>query len=375
VPFAAGTVGNTLTFTNLSRHVDLTTIARCLQTANDARLLADPNVAVLENEEAILEKVSEIPYQQLTQTQQGGAIGTTAFKKAGITLHVRPKIAADGIIRMDVRPEVSRLVGFTPGDNQPIIDTSSAQTVVTVANRQLVVIGGLRQRQDVGDFTGVPYLKDMKLVGRLFRSRDTQVRESELIVFIMPEIVPYDEPPTCRQEIAGETIDCRLDQIPQAEGCPPCVRRLPPGALRDSGYDSADDTMESGTTATEALPTAEPVPATDAIFPAPQNGVTPYPAEPQLETLPAPKHGATLEPMSATQITSAEFQFGAAGRKGEVQAMIADGQLRRLPAVSPAAYSPIIGSVRVPRKSGVQSATEPQPVQTAVQPAETALRR
>ena len=86
VPFAAGAVGNTLTFMNLSKNFDITAVARCLQDAKDARLLADPNVAVLENEEAVLEKVSEIPYQQLTQTQQGGDIGTTAFKKVGITL-------------------------------------------------------------------------------------------------------------------------------------------------------------------------------------------------------------------------------------------------------------------------------------------------
>ena len=364
VPFATGAVGNTLTFTNLSRHVDLTTIARCLQTAKDARLLADPNVAVLDNEEAILEKVSEIPYQQLTQTQQGGSIGTTAFKKAGITLHVRPKIAADGIIRMDVRPEVSRLTGFTPGDNQPIIDTSSATTVVTVANRQLVVIGGLRQRQDVGDFTGVPYLKDLKLVGRLFRSRDTEVRESELIVFIMPEIIPYDDDPTCRQQIAGETIDCRLDQIPVAEGCPPCCRRLPPGAFSDSSYDPSFDTMMPGGTTPEAMPTTDALPANESIMPAPQNGGIEFPAEGQDEALPVPTNADTLEPMSATQIPSAEFQFGVAGRKGEVQAMIADGQLRRLPAVTPASSSAVIGSVRVARLYKPPTAAENQPART-----------
>ena len=241
VPLATGAAGNTLTFTNLSKNIDLTAVAQCIQKAKDARLLSDPNIAVLDNEEAILEQVQEIPYQQLTQTQQGGDIGTTAFKKAGITLHVRPKISADGIIRMEVRPEVSRLTGFTPGDNQPIIATSSASTTLTIANRQLVVIGGLRQRQDVGDFTGVPYLKDLRVVGRLFRSRDTEVRESELIVFIMPEIIAYDDEPNCRQRQAADTIDCRLDQVPQAEGCPPCCRRLPPGALLDpSGYPNYD---------------------------------------------------------------------------------------------------------------------------------------
>src|SRR5262249_47651888 len=184
VPFQSGAPGSAVTLMNLSKHFDITAVVQALQTAKDARLLANPNAVVVENEEAIFERVQEIPYQQLTQTQQGGSIGTTAFKKAGITLHVTPKIAAEGIIRMAVNPQVSRLVGFTPGDNQPIIDTSSAATVVTISNRQTIVIGGLRQRNDTGEFNGIPYLKDLNLIGRLFRSRDLDVREGELVVFI-----------------------------------------------------------------------------------------------------------------------------------------------------------------------------------------------
>ena len=325
--FAPGAVGNTITFTNLSRHFDISAVARCLQTAKDARLLANPSIAVLENEEAILEQVSEIPYQQLTQTQQGGDIGTTAFKKAGITLHVKPKIAVDGIIRMEVKPEVSRLTGFTPGDNQPIIDTSSATTVLTVANRQTVVIGGLRQRQDVGDFTGLPYLKDLRGVGRLFRSRDTEVRESELVVFIMPEIIPYADEPTNRQKSAADTIDCRLAQIPEAEGCPPCCRRLPAGTFDDCSTSPASEPAFLG----EPSPAGEPTtgePASTGGFYAPE-------LEPSDDTshepLPAPTNLNLPGPMSATQIPSAEFQFGVSGRNEQVRRAH-----RRWPAASPA---------------------------------------
>lgn len=329
VPFAAGAAGNTLTFMNLSQNLDITAVARCLQGAKDARLLADPNVLVLENEDAHFEKVSEIPYQQLTQTAQGGSIGTTAFKKAGITLHVRPKIATDGIIRMEVNPEVSRLTGFTPGDNQPIIDTSSALTTLSVANRQTVVIGGLRQRSDVGEFNGVPYLKDLKLVGRLFRSRDTDVRESELVVFISPEIVSYSDEPNCRQKIATETIDCRLDQIPEAEGCPPCCRRLPPGSFAEPIPADAvpvGESPSSDAAATVGQEVHEPV----GDFYAPE-------ADPVNNnsdgSLPPPKTDESPEPMSASQIPSAEFQFGIAGRNDQVQTLVADGRLRRLPTV------------------------------------------
>jgi general secretion pathway protein D len=307
VPFQSSAAGSTLTFMNLSRHFDITAVALALQGASDARLLADPNVAVLENEEAIFQSVSEIPYQQLTQTQQGGDIGTTAFKQAGITLKVRPKISADGVIQMEVTPEFSRLTGFTPGDNQPIIDVRSTSTVLSVGDRQTVVIGGLRQRSDIGDFKGVPYLKDMKLVGRLFRSRDTDVRESELVVFIMPEIIHCGDPPNCRQRLVADTIGCRLDQIPEAEGCPPCCRRLPPDPA--AGYPGACDIRQD-----EILPVEGPV--------APE------------DMLPAPGEPEELVPLSADAIHSAEFQFGASGRSGHVRALVAEGRLRRLPGVA-----------------------------------------
>jgi len=217
-PFKTGTAGGTLTVKSLTRNFDINTIALLLQNANDSRLLADPNVTVVDNETAEWKSVSEIPFQNLTQSSLGGQIGTTAFKEVGITLRVKARVAADATIEMFVEPEFSRLVGFTERDSQPIIDSRSASTVVRIANRQTLVIGGLRQRSDTGDFNGIPFLKDVKYIGPLFRSRDTTVRESELIVFIMPEIINYDQPSAPRQYAAAETAGSRLESIPMAEG-------------------------------------------------------------------------------------------------------------------------------------------------------------
>jgi hypothetical protein len=121
---------------------------------------------------------------------------------------------------MDVSPEFSTLTGFTPGDNQPIIDKRVATTRLRVQNGETFVIGGLRQRSDVGDFKGIPYLKDLKWVGKAFRARSTDIRESELVVFVCPEIIGYQDTPQPRQQRVAETTNYRLDQIPQAEGCP-----------------------------------------------------------------------------------------------------------------------------------------------------------
>ncbi|MBN1851771.1 MAG: type II secretion system protein GspD [Pirellulales bacterium] len=239
IPFQAGTEGAALTFASLSESFDITAVVLALQTANDARLLADPNVTVEDNEEAMFESISEIPYQELTQTAEGGQIGTTAFRDAGIKLMVKPRIARDGTIQMHVEPEVSRLSGFTPEDNQPIIDTRKAATTVRVANRQTLVIGGLRQRSDTGNFNGVPGFKDVRILGNLFRARETDVRESELIVFIMPEIIGYDDPPKPRQMAAAETTLHRLNQIPVAEGrlsCEACGDGYEAGAADGTPY-------------------------------------------------------------------------------------------------------------------------------------------
>lgn len=254
-PFQAGSAGGTFTVRSLTRNFDLNTVGLFLQNAKDSRLLADPNVTVVENELAVWKSVSEIPFQQITQSELGGQIGTTAFKEVGITLQVRARIASDATIEMLVQPEFGRVVGFTENENQPIIDTRSASTIVRIANRQTLVIGGLRQRSDTGEFNGIPFLKDVRYIGPIFRSRDTNVRESELIVFIMPEIVSYDEPAQSREYMAQETIACRLARVPVAEGCgngcessPVTDRLMPPNMSGDSYLESLPPVSTGGST-------------------------------------------------------------------------------------------------------------------------------
>jgi hypothetical protein len=228
---------------NLHRNVDITTVLNFLESCKSSRLLADPNVTTVDNQPATISIVTEIPYQELTQTSAGGNIGTTGFKEAGVKLVVTPRIASDGTILMDCTPSFSRLTGFTPGDQpQPIIDRREAKTMIRVADRQTLVVGGLRQRSDITDNTGLPYLKDIKKwhIGKLFSVETTTVQESELVVFIMPEIITPYGPNKPREELAKETANCYLDRIPQGEGCPPNVP-CENGATIDQTSDGARD--------------------------------------------------------------------------------------------------------------------------------------
>lgn len=231
VPVSAGTPAASMTFMSLSRNFDIGATLNALCQAKDAQLLADPSVTVVDREPATIQIVTEIPYQQLTQTQQGGNIGTTAFREAGVTLKVIPFISSDNTVQMVVTPTFSRLTGFTNGGNpQPIIDKRQAETTVRVLNQQWLVIGGLRQRTAVKDDRAVPGLSAIKGLGKLFKSYDYSFRESELVVFLMPELVTPAYRGREREQVVEKAAEGWLDETPVAPtilgqgtvGCPNC---------------------------------------------------------------------------------------------------------------------------------------------------------
>lgn len=215
---AAGAVNSALTLATLGSNTEVTAMINALNEARDTKLLADPNVVVRNHDSAMIEIVTEVPYQQLTEGLEGGSIGTTAFREAGVTLSVTPHIARDGTISLVVNPKFSALVGFTEQDEQPIIDRREAKTTVRVANSQTFVLGGLRQKTRINERTGVPWLKDRKYVGKFFRFRQDTYRESELLVFLTPELVSTSGNHRPRERVAEEEGFDELDWNRRATG-------------------------------------------------------------------------------------------------------------------------------------------------------------
>jgi general secretion pathway protein D len=241
-------------------------VVQALKQLTNARLLADPTVTVIDREKASIQIVTEIPYQQLTQTGNGGNIGTTAFREAGVTLSVSPKIANDGTLQLDVTPTFSRLAGFTQGPlPAPIIDKREASTTVRVADGQTLVIGGLRQRSDTRERRGVPYLKDRKYVGPLFRARNDTVRESELVVFITSEIVmPANDRSRPREWAAESRVRRELERIPVApemvwpNAFPQCEAEYVDGRLIHPHADLREPGVSAGAVEELVIPEVTP---------------------------------------------------------------------------------------------------------------------
>ncbi len=152
-----------------------------------AKVLANPRLLTLDNIEAQIEITQQVPYTQISSSEQGSNSGT-AFLDIGTRLFVTAHITNDGHVSMNLRPAQEVQVG-TSDDGVPIVDRRTAQTNVLVMDGQTVVIGGLRRVDKSVSYTKIPILGDMPLIGRLFRKRDIHTQDTELLIFVTPRVV------------------------------------------------------------------------------------------------------------------------------------------------------------------------------------------
>lgn len=158
---------------------------QALARKNLANIVSNPKITTTDNREASILVGQKIPL--ITQDVAGNAV--TQLETIGIRLVVTPHINSDRQITLDVHPEVSDLSSQATVQGGVIINTSEADTRVLVANQETAVIAGLI-RNVVSDFnTGVPVLKDIPLLGMLFRSSNRNEEQRELVVFLTPSIV------------------------------------------------------------------------------------------------------------------------------------------------------------------------------------------
>jgi type II secretory pathway component GspD/PulD (secretin) len=167
---------------------------------------------VLDNQQAEIKIVEEIPYQELTETSAGGSIGTTQFRDVGVELRVTPHLTRDGLIRLQLNPKFSSRTGDvllnTGNPNvppQPIISTRETTTTALIHNGQTVVIGGLKKQDVLQQVNKIPLLGDLPLLGALFRFEGERIVNSELVIFITPHVIENPVLTTSEQQYLQDT--------------------------------------------------------------------------------------------------------------------------------------------------------------------------
>lgn len=168
-----------------------------LQQVRDVEILASPRVMVLSGEEGYIKTVEEIPYKETSDTYAGGSLTSTEFKEAGVTLTVKAVLTDSGKIWLTVEPEqsVNTGVNTVTDSTVPVVDKRSAKSTLLMDDGQVLIMGGLRKKEIRVSENKVPFLGDLPLIGFLFSNEKTEIKHSELMVFISPHIY-NDEPLT-----------------------------------------------------------------------------------------------------------------------------------------------------------------------------------
>ena len=180
-------------FTSQIIEGDLTVTLRALQETGQLNILSRPYIMTSNNQTATINVGQKFPFVTDSQiTDQGTTYNTVSYENIGITLEVTPSINVDGLVIMDVNPEITTALADTVTISEAfdatIFATRSAECRVAVPNGQTVVIGGLMQDDESESVEKIPLLGDLPLLGGLFKRTVVDNEKTELLIFLTPQV-------------------------------------------------------------------------------------------------------------------------------------------------------------------------------------------
>ncbi|HNS49132.1 MAG TPA: type II secretion system secretin GspD [bacterium] len=188
---------------------DVTAALTALQKVGKLDVLSRPYILGSENQRAQITVGQRVPFITNTRTTETGqTINTIQYQDVGIILNVTPKINPEGLVILDVSPEISALTGTTvpisETVNAPVFAKRSATSRVAIQDGQTIVIGGLMEDRKTEEVKKVPLLGDIPLLGLLFRKTATNTTKTELLIFLTPHVAKQ---PGDLQEFSAGTLE------------------------------------------------------------------------------------------------------------------------------------------------------------------------
>ena len=205
-----------------------------LQAVTQVHVLSSPELLVLDNQPARLQVGNVVPY--LTQSAQSlitanaPVVNSVNYQQTGVVMEVTPRVNSGGLVTLDIMQDVSDVstVITTPGLNSPTFDDRNVSSRVVVQDGQTVGLAGLiRDNATVGN-QGIPWLKDVPLLGFLAGNQNNTRQRSELLILITPHVM-HDQ-----RDARALTEDLR-DQLINAAAVPDRLNSLRPSGSPDPG--------------------------------------------------------------------------------------------------------------------------------------------
>lgn len=169
-------------------------ILSALESMTDVKVISAPKILVLNNQSATLQVGDEVPVPTASSVSVNDAnapiVNTIQYRNTGVILTVTPRISSDGLVMIDVEQEVSNVVSTaSSGIDAPTIQQRRMTSSVAVQDGSTVALGGLIRSTVSRDNSGVPFLKDIPILGIPFKEGRFVERRSELIVLLTPRVV------------------------------------------------------------------------------------------------------------------------------------------------------------------------------------------
>lgn len=163
-----------------------------LEENNSAEVLARPKLTTLNGNKAELNVTNTVYYLVSQVSADGYPITDYRSFNDGISLELTPSVTWEGSITLEVAPEI-KTAGRSSGDGPRDISTRNLKTTVVLKSGETLCLGGLRRKSKSQVRSAVPFLGSIPVLGRLFSYTSEQEEESELAIFITPE-VNFDVP-------------------------------------------------------------------------------------------------------------------------------------------------------------------------------------
>jgi general secretion pathway protein D len=219
--------GLVLRFISL-RNADIRAVLRTIASRSKVRVLSTPELLAMNNREARVLVGSRVPFVASTRLGNDVAIDRSVqYENVGTQLTLIPTINEDDYVSVRILQEVSSLTTRTVAAalDAPVIATREASTRAVIRNGQTAVIAGLIGSSEDEIERGVPYLKDIPLLGWLFKSKSVVRNRTELAIFVTPYVVRTDaDADALWQRIRRRMNDAATGTIPDTG----VVRRPPP---------------------------------------------------------------------------------------------------------------------------------------------------
>jgi general secretion pathway protein D len=215
-------------------NIDVAATLSALASAGRVRVLSRPVILAQNNQEAQIVVGEERPFIQVSRslpTSEPVRDQVVQYRNVATSLNILPTINDDGYVNLAVTQEVNTATNEIQF-GAPVISTRTATTQILARDGQTVVIGGLIDRQTDRVRSGVPFLKDIPLLGFLFGTTRETVGNSELFLFLTPHIVATDDDADRMKREIENNVDLLAPLTPIRPIIPPATGRIEPDPLR-----------------------------------------------------------------------------------------------------------------------------------------------